>query len=298
MESTTTSFPPGRRTSMSGRSAPSSPLRSCSARGSRSGRPSPPSRRRCAAGSPPRSRAWPGRLQRRYEVAGLLAQRAHALAELAEHLRELALRLAALALQPPDLALHPSQLLLHRRDQALDLLGAPGHLAGRALLLGAACLLDPRASESPVADSTSSEIAFSSWRIRSRSRRSSRAAQAASASNPAAVITMLATLICNDPSEDDGPFNVPCAPDASAPATRRVPGRSPRTSRRRAGVRQPPQTAPILAAEPAVGAGSRLTSRQGVGILRPRSPGFWAGSVRRGISIHRGGCACGHVPHV
>ena len=55
-----------------------------------------------------------GPLQRRDEVAGLLAQRADAVAELADHLRELALGLPALALQAPDLALHPAELLLRR----------------------------------------------------------------------------------------------------------------------------------------------------------------------------------------
>ena len=65
-----------------------------------------------------------GPLQRRDEVAGLLAQRADALAQLADHLRELALRLPALALEAPDLALHPPELLLHRRHQTLDFLGA------------------------------------------------------------------------------------------------------------------------------------------------------------------------------
>jgi hypothetical protein len=39
-------------------------------------------------------------LERRHEVARLLAQRAHAVAERTDHLRELAVRLAALALQP------------------------------------------------------------------------------------------------------------------------------------------------------------------------------------------------------
>jgi hypothetical protein len=70
------------------------------------------------------------------EVAGLLAQRADALAELADHRLQVALRFAALALEPADLALHAAEFLLHGRDQALDLLGAPGHLAGRALVLG------------------------------------------------------------------------------------------------------------------------------------------------------------------
>ena len=83
-----------------------------------------------------------GRLSARDEVAGLAPQRADALAELADHLRELALGLAALALQAPDLALHARELLLHGRDDALDLLGALRHLAGRALLLGAARLGD------------------------------------------------------------------------------------------------------------------------------------------------------------
>src|SRR5436309_2916431 len=50
----------------------------------------------------------------------------------------LALCLAALALEAANLALHPAELLLDRAHQTLDLLAAPGHLAGRALLLGAA----------------------------------------------------------------------------------------------------------------------------------------------------------------
>ena len=89
-------------------------------------------------------RAARGRpLERRHEVAGLLAQRADALAELADHLRELALRLAALALEAADLALHAPELLLHGDDEPLDLLRAPGHLAARALLLGAARVREP-----------------------------------------------------------------------------------------------------------------------------------------------------------
>src|SRR6202011_3234579 len=81
-----------------------------------------------------------GALQRRDEVARLLAQRAHALAQLAQHLRELALGVPALALQPADLALHAPELLRHRAHQSLDLLRPAGHLPGGALLLGAARL--------------------------------------------------------------------------------------------------------------------------------------------------------------
>src|ERR1700751_541852 len=48
-----------------------------------------------------------GTSQCRHEVAGLVAQRAHAHAEVADYLRELALGFAALALEAADLALHP-----------------------------------------------------------------------------------------------------------------------------------------------------------------------------------------------
>ncbi len=75
--------------------------------------------------------------------------------QLAHHLRQLALGLRALALEPPDLALHLAELLVDGRDQPLDLLRAPGHLAGSALLLGAALVGSRCASESPVCASTS-----------------------------------------------------------------------------------------------------------------------------------------------
>ena len=63
---------------------------------------------------------------------------ADALVQLAHHARQFALGLLALALQAPDLVLDPAELLVDGAHQPLELLGALGHLAGRALLLGAA----------------------------------------------------------------------------------------------------------------------------------------------------------------
>ena len=147
--------PPGRRTSMSGRSAPSPVwIVLCSTKSQWETMPGHLHHVAQLDLAPRSARARP--LQRRDEVAGLLAQRAHALAELADHLGELALRLAALALEPADLALHPPELLLHRPDDALDLLGAPRHLAAGALLLALRRLSATRcASDSPVCASTS-----------------------------------------------------------------------------------------------------------------------------------------------
>ena len=82
-------------------------------------------------------------LQRRDELAGLLAQGVRAQRQRAHHLRQLDLPVAALALQAPQLALDLRQLLVHRPHHLLELLRAQRHLPGRALLLGAPCLGQP-----------------------------------------------------------------------------------------------------------------------------------------------------------